>query len=364
MIVRNGRSSDKERLKAIWKERFGDEDSYIDWFFNERFCPKHCSITELDGEIVSSLYSFPVKIKVRNTCEKGILISGVSTLPEYEGNGYMRQTMMYHLKRMRNAGYNISLLKAVNPEIYYSLEHRLINDVQIVNSIDLVYASENVKYINIIDNIDKLYECFIKYSEKYSGSVLRTRKDFISKCNEYDKTGGKCLALFKNKDIIGYCVFFLNNDELFCEECLALSDSVYNDFFSYISSLPYDSKKVRVACDVNIDSINKSEKLFGNSAYSMNVSHLLSVTGLKGYAIEIIDSVINDNNGIFSLSGEKINAVPSLKISNGHLTQWIFGFKSIKELIKEGMAVVLEDNGIVEYMDSIGKCMTYVIDEY
>lgn len=364
MILRNGRDSDKERLKKIWKERFGDEDSFIDWFFNERFNPDHCSIAECNEEITSCLYSVPVNVKVRDSYEKGILISGVSTLPEYEGNGYMRQTMTYHLKRMRKAGYNISLLKAVKPEIYYSLDHRLINDVQMVYPKDLAYASDNVYDVDINENIDKLYECFYIFSEKYSGSILRTREDFICKCNEYNQTDGNCIAVLYDKKIVGYCLYFVNEDEFYGEECLALSEEVYDALFAKISSFPYDIKKVRLACDVESDLIKSSVMVFGNSAYSVDIRKLLSLTGLKAYAIEIIDNVISENDGIFTLGGEKINSKPSLRISNGHLTQWIFGYKSIKELIDEGVAVMFKDDGIVEYMDSIGKQNTYVIDEY
>lgn len=364
MIVRNATYSDKTELMEIWKERFGDEDSFIDWFFTERFKPEHCSVAECDKKIVSCLYSIAVKIKVREREEEAILVSGVSTLPGYEGQGYMRKTMTYHLKRMKEARYNVSVLKAVKPEIYYSLEHQLINDVQMIYLEHSDNISKDIIAININEYKDDLYQCYLKFTDKYSGIIIRSYEDFLVKCREYEQTDGKCLACFNGNNVDAYCFFFESENKLYGEECIALSDESYNKIFSYIGSMPFVEKKVRVACDVECENNKNKEVVFGNSCYGMNISSLLSKTGLKGYAIEVIDNVIKENNGIFSLDGERINTVPSLRIRNGYLMQWIFGYKSMKELVDNGFADVLNDDKIVDYMDSLKKEKCYVIDEY
>ena len=115
MIIRNANSLDKDELKTIWKERFGDDESFIEWFFKERFYPEHSRVIEADNKIVSCLYSMPMSISVAYGHEKAVLISGVSTLPDYEKRGLMRNALSHHLKDMRNKGYNISK-KQINME--------------------------------------------------------------------------------------------------------------------------------------------------------------------------------------------------------------------------------------------------------
>lgn len=364
MVIRTATDSDVKVLKDIWRNRFGDEDSFIDWYFNERFNPFHCSVCEVNERIVSCLYSIPVDVKIRDSKEKGILVSGVSTLPDYEGCGYMKQTFNFHLNRMKNAGFNVSILKAVDPKIYYSLEHRLINDVKYIYLKHSESLCKNVREVNIFDKKEALYKCFCKFSEKYLGFLLRTLKDFKTKCNEYYLTGAKCLAVFDKDNITGFCFYFEEDNKLYGEECVCLNQKAYDNLFEFMSALPYKEIKLRVETDVCAEFIDKSEITFGNSGYGINVQTLLSKCGLDGFSIEVMDPIIKENNGIFSLNGERVKVRPSLKLSNGFLMQWIFGYKSMTELINEGNAFVLNDDGIVEYMGSKGKISTLCLDEY
>lgn len=364
MLIRNGENSDINILKNIWKHRFKDEDCFIDWYFCERFNPFHSSVCEIDGKIVSCLYSVPVEIKIRDVVERGILIGGVSTLPEFEGRGYMKETFIYHLKRMRNAGCNFSILKAVDPGIYYSLEHRLINDVKNVYLKSTNDSCKGVREINVMSETKALYECFLSCSENYSGFLLRNYNDFKIKCKEYDLTGAKCLAVYDKDSLSGYCFYFSEDNKLYGEECVCINQKSYDDLFRYMAALPFEEIKLCVSKDVDSELIINSETFFGHSCYGMNISALLSGCGLDGYSIEITDKVIKENNGIFSLNGERVNKKPALKISNGFLMQWIFGYKSMEELIKEGNALLIDDESIVKYMDSRGKALNLCLDQY
>lgn len=364
MIIRNAEYKDIPILKNIWKMRFGDEDSFIDWFFNERFYPDHTTVIEEDDIIVSCLYSMPVTVNVRGSIENGILISGVSTLPEYEGKGLMRKSLTHHLRKMKSLGFNISLLKAVRPEIYYSLEHRLINEVLFVKSLSKSSAAFCTKRIDISSNYNALYDCYNEFAHKYSGMVLRSFGDYKIKCREYEQTQAECLAFYKNNEIDAYCFYFNESGELTIDQFVAVSKEGYKELLSYIKNeLSYNTLEIKLSCDAPFELLNDYCKVHGNSAYLMDVQEILRKTGLSGFSLEVTDSVIEENNGVFSLSGERINKSPELRISNGALAQWIFGYKSIEQLVSEGLAICF-DRCVIEYMDSLKTNPCYCLDEY
>lgn len=364
MIIRNAEYKDLQTLKDIWKNRFGDEDCFIEWFFNERFIPEYSTIIESEGIIISCLYSMPIAVNVRNREEKGILISGVSTLPDYEGRGLMKKALTHHLKQMRSKGVNVSLLKAVIPEIYYSLEHRLINKVLLAESFNAIHEYSCVKAVNIWSEYEALYNCYYEYACKYSGMVFRSYKDFEIKCREYEQTNSECIAYFADEKIEAYCFCFREAGKLICDQFVSVSKEGYIELISYIKNkLTCESLEIKLPCDFHVDLLRDYTLVHGSSAYIMNIPTVLNKSGLKGFALEIIDPVIEENSGIFSLSGERINNTPSLRISNGFLAQWIFGFKSMAQLVKEGHAICLDSN-IIEYMDSLETMPCYCLDEY
>ena len=47
---------DKQQLKALWKEAFGDPDSWIDSFFAAAFSPERCRCVVKDGQTAAALY--------------------------------------------------------------------------------------------------------------------------------------------------------------------------------------------------------------------------------------------------------------------------------------------------------------------
>lgn len=363
MLVRTGLYSDKEELARLWKISFDDEDCFVNWFFDQRFMPEYISVAVCDGKIVSALHSLPVKVRLREKLISAILISGVSTLAEYRRRGYMHEVMKYHIARMRERGFLVSVLKAVSPDIYFSLEHQVVNDEKIVYIGDSSEISD-CKTIDIMSFQNDLYKCYDSFSNKYSGIIKRNLPDFELKSKDYLSGDGKCAAFYNGTEIEGYCIYFESENKICGDECVALSDSAYDEIAKYFASYTAEEKRIKAAVDVNFTNAVNTAIMPGNSAYSIDVSKLLSITGLKGYGIEVTDSVQCENNRVYDLSGRIKNATPDLKISNGYLTQWIFGYTSIKELWESGLIELINDNGIIDYMDSIGKCICYIVDEY
>lgn len=362
MIIRKACLKDKEELRQVWKHIFNDDDKFLDWFFNERFQPELCTLVEQDDRIVSCLHSVISKVRVRNMLIPCILISGVSTLDEYRGQGLMRKSFSYHLKRMYEKGILISTLKAVDPKIYYSLEHFPVSEYY-----DLKCNTTNGNCLVSGDFHcvkEELFECYLKFSDRYSGIVLRSFEDYSVKLKEYDSCGAKYILSYENDKPDGYCIYFEEDKKIDAVECVALNNKTYESLINSMMTLKAEDKSIRLPLDFSITDKMECDVKIGASAYVIDLPTILGQIGLSGYSLKISDNLLEINNGVFDLSGKKTQRLSDLQISAGALSQWIFGYRSISDLIKQNMAEITGDDSIVDYMDSIGCAVCFNLDDY
>ena len=55
---RFGNREDLPALRELWKEAFGDGDSFLDQFFSVAFAPEHSRVAVVDGAVGAALYWF------------------------------------------------------------------------------------------------------------------------------------------------------------------------------------------------------------------------------------------------------------------------------------------------------------------
>ncbi len=88
-ILRPWCKDDKPQMKALWAAGFGDDDAYIENYFDLFLSPKTCIVAEADGKVVSAMY-FMEGIKLytgRKTMTDAAYSYSLATLPEYRDNG-------------------------------------------------------------------------------------------------------------------------------------------------------------------------------------------------------------------------------------------------------------------------------------
>lgn len=94
-----------EKLKALWKEVFGDTDEYISLFFSRKFRPENTFIIDENG--LKSM-AFYVEQKIENlSCA---YICGVATEPKSRGKGYAAAIMEHMLKVIESRGFHLAFL--------------------------------------------------------------------------------------------------------------------------------------------------------------------------------------------------------------------------------------------------------------
>ena len=87
--IRPWQPEDRPQLKALWKTAFGDDDGYIDGFFNSFLHDGTCVVAEAVGTVVSAMYIVP-GIRLF-PYRKNVLTAGyayaLATLPAWRGRG-------------------------------------------------------------------------------------------------------------------------------------------------------------------------------------------------------------------------------------------------------------------------------------
>lgn len=99
-------------LKMIWKECFGDSDSYIDLYFSKRFKEDNMLVYMtgtkrndkdiVSGKPVSMLSLLPATLITKKGIKKIQYIYAVATLSDYRGNGFSSQLLkqaMYFIQK-------------------------------------------------------------------------------------------------------------------------------------------------------------------------------------------------------------------------------------------------------------------------
>lgn len=89
------------RLRALWKEAFGDTDAFLDTFFETAYAPERCCVAEDGGETVGMVYWFDCLC-----CDRRVAyIYGLATAQTRRGQGIARALMARVHALLEERGY-------------------------------------------------------------------------------------------------------------------------------------------------------------------------------------------------------------------------------------------------------------------
>lgn len=115
MIIDKPKPSHLASMKALWREAFGDEDSFIDLFFSTAYSPDRAFVAEENGEVASSLYYFDCECRG----DKVAYIYGVATALKYRGHGICSLLMEHAHRHLKNMGYTAVLLRPAGDALFH-----------------------------------------------------------------------------------------------------------------------------------------------------------------------------------------------------------------------------------------------------
>lgn len=117
--VRLAHKDETTRQKEIWKRCFGDPDSYIDFYYANRYKEDETAVLLQEGEILAMLTMFPVRTvfpdhRSLNTA----MLYAIATHPRYQNRGLARSLMDFSNEYLRSQKCDLSVLVPASRQLF------------------------------------------------------------------------------------------------------------------------------------------------------------------------------------------------------------------------------------------------------
>ncbi len=133
--------SDREALRSLWKEAFGDTEEFLDLFERTAYSPDRARRLTVDGECAAALYWFDCE------CEgqKIAYLYAIATESERRGQGLCRALMEDTHEHLRSLGYAASLLVPSEPSLFGFYEKLGYRNATAVSEFTCDAAEESIE---------------------------------------------------------------------------------------------------------------------------------------------------------------------------------------------------------------------------
>lgn len=362
---------DKPYLRALWQMCFGDSDSFLEYYFEKRFCPEYTVCTIENDELVNAMYSFPVNMYIRGCIIPAAMLAGFSTDERYRGRGYMSGAYKLLVNNLAKSGIAVAPHTPVKHESYYPLENYTATDTKFIKGI-----AEKPKKIPAgvnfgrMSEVGKLYAVYMSFAVKYSGTLARSMFDFKLKIYDLISDGGEFIISEKNGEAKGYALYFNSVDGLTAVEVVSDCDETTQSLVSALAFIADNKQiKIKLPADQRAELNGCETSVIPHGVAALVDAHRLMESVFKNedsVIIKLDDSVCECNNGYFRLNGERIEACENadIVINAGYFLQFAEGYKSLGELEEEGKAVV-NNLEVIDILDKkYPKVKCFICDEY
>jgi len=327
LTIRTLTAADKQQAREIWELRFHDSLSFIDWFFAERFAPETSFCAEEDGRIISILHGSVMQLRVRGITLPAMMVSGVATLPGYEGQGLMKRVLAALFEECRNRNIPLAFHKPSHFSIY-----RAVGEFPCYDALFHTCESEPDSPVvwDALPDAQTLLRVYDQATAHYSGCAIRSAGDMEKRMHDLTCDGTRFLLHQVDGLIDGY-LFASEEDDgsLYCEEALATSQTAYQEM---IARLPKGSV-VKLPPDVPMEGNLQPWGVM----IPVDVPRLLRALcgNAAAFRLEVRDGMMPLNNGFFDGSGNRTDAPATDTLSTGRLMQFLIGYLPFRDAFSQ-----------------------------
>jgi len=359
MLIRYAKKDEINDIKNIWNYCFNDEESFVDYYFKNKYNNNNTVVACEDNDIVSSLQLNQYKIKLDNKEYETSYVVGVSTFPQVRGRGYMKKIMEYSLNELYRKKQLVSILMPIDYRLYRKYGYEHCYD-QLEYNID-IEALKNFKLIGRLykadeTHIDDLININNLFLNDVNGNTVRDKDYYINLFKEIESENGH-IYVYKDGSYKGYVIYFLNGDNMFVRELFYKDLDSLKSILKFIYNHNTQCEKVTISSPINdkIRFILDNPKTVDIKVKPFMMGRVINVKEyLEGLEIKsdeeisaniyIEDKFIKENNGIFNISiknkyieVKKVEEKGALQLSINTFTQLAFSYINMKE------AMILND---------------------
>ena len=102
--LRTAEAADVPSIRRIWRESFGDEDAYVDFFLQNRFVPERSPVLTVDGRVAAQLFLLPAHVRTGSRLYPVDYLFAAATDPAYRRQGCMARLLSFAAALSRQRG--------------------------------------------------------------------------------------------------------------------------------------------------------------------------------------------------------------------------------------------------------------------
>lgn len=363
MEIRYAKEEEIERIKEIWSYCFNDSESFMKYYFSDKYKSENTVVALDEGKIISSLQLNQYKLLLNNKVYNTSYVVGVSTLPEGRGTGYMSKVIKFTLNELYKRGQLVSILMPIDYRLYrrFGYEHCYDQIEYTINTDDLKNFKSSGKMIKSdLSQIDELIQIDRAFLNEVNGNVLKDEHYYENLFKEIQSEDG-FLYIHEGNEKDGYIVYFLQGDKMFVRELFYKNIDALKSMLRFIYNHNTQCKiatiftpvidKIRFILDNPKDSEIKIKPFMMGRV--INVKKFIEDMDIdkdinSSVNLLIEDKFIDENNGLFKISihnrnvsverldekgTEKIQESFDIKLDINTLTQLAFSYIDVKEAL-------------------------------
>ncbi len=324
MKIRYAKEGEKDSIREIWDYCFNDSPKFTDYYFENRYDKYNTVVVDEDGEIVSSLQLNQYKINLNDKYYDTSYVVGVSTLPQVRGKGYMKNIMEFTLEELYKKGQLISILMPIDYRLYRKYGYEHCYD-QIEYNIDIEslksFKSKGIMKKATLRDLDYFVDIHNSFLDDVNGNIKRDKSYYENLFEEVKSEDGH-IYIHQDREIDGYIIYFLNDDNMFVRELFYKNIDSLKSMLKFIYNHNTQCKSVTISTPIN-DKIRFILDNPKNSTIKIKPFMMGRIINLEKYLkgldieinleetinISIIDDFIEENNGVFRimLKDKKLN---------------------------------------------------------
>lgn len=392
MQTRLLKNNEIQYVKNLWDYCFEKSyDAFFTWYFENYVKAENIYGAFIGKDFAGMIHLNPYTISLNGQKLPTTYYVGVSTAPQHRHKGVMRALLEGSFRLLKERGQSVAILMPVMAGIYlpYGFAY-CYNKLKYQMPLDelsrVLPITKNYEIICACEKDKKQFtDIYKQYTKKLNGYLLRENSEWDNILGELFTTQREGYAVFakKGNEYCGYMLYLVKDNIFRIIELVALDEEVKIAFLQYAAQHFSQCQDVfwhapesdLTYLNFRLNKYYPSIQPFmmGRIIQPDKAVHDLQIPAIKGmrFDIKLTDSLIKENNAVFTLTEEKGRAKMikskkqkgQLEMDIGTFAQLCFGAFTASDLFSCGN-IKTQDDKCLDLLEKVFVEKDNYINEY
>ena len=202
---------DLPQIRRVWRECFGDSESFLDVYFSSAARPEDGIGLFHGSTLVSNLFELPMRARVTGQEYVCAFVAGCATLPEWRRRHLLGDLMRAALADMRSREVCVSFLHPSRHSFYRKFGYETVNYVQYHTAQPV--AESPVCIASTLADVpeESVYASYRAFVSRFNSHFVRTSQRMHAWLELLFSDGGFA-AYLEQEERTPYVLFYKNSD--------------------------------------------------------------------------------------------------------------------------------------------------------